>query len=292
MAQNGGEVKVRIVTVAFENIDGLLRLLNSLALHWKAPDTEVIIYDNGGCREASENWIRRASSSLPFQIEVIGSGKNLGFSAAVNRTSERPGSWTHLLLLNPDAWLSSDVTEKTLATLKTHNGIVGLRVFDDANQSTRQMSARRFPSLLTSLTGREGLITRIWPDNPWSRKYLATDLAPDAAASVDWVSGCALWVDRESWIQLRGFDESYFLYVEDVDLGRKAERLNIPVTYLPVIDVVHEPRGSSKKSPHKADFYHHMGMWIYHVKWAGLIGWLIGPFVFLGIWLRFVLRRL
>ncbi|MBS1984427.1 MAG: glycosyltransferase family 2 protein [Bdellovibrionales bacterium] len=281
----------RIVTVGYGDPEGIRALLDSLVQHLKAP-AEIVVHDNGGARAAVESW--REQKSLPFSIAVIGEGKNIGFSAAVNRATEFNSGheWTHLLCLNPDLQLLTDITPTTLDVLAAKSGIIGFRVFDDAARSSRQASARRFPSVLTSFTGREGWLTRLWPTNPWSRRYLATDLVADQESLVDWVSGCALWVAKSDWQKLRGFDESYFLYVEDVDLGRKAQQHKLPVRYLPVVDVVHHTRGTSKKSPWRADLYHHLGMWTYHVKWAGPLGFILGPFVFVGIWLRFLVRRL
>ncbi len=289
MAHRSDQIAVRIVTVGFGNSEGLVRLLNSLHDHWQG-DAELIVYDNGGSRETAENWVKNSKASH-LKVRVVGNAENLGFSVAVNRGAQVSGHWSHLFLINPDAWLASRVDSSILAKLAEHPGIIGLRVYDDVAKTRRQPSARYFPSWISSIANREGLLTRLWPTNPWTRRYLGADLDVESTHSVDWVSGCALWVDRSSWEKLRGFDESYFLYVEDVDLGRKAARAKIAVRYEPLVDVIHEPRGSSKKAPWKADLHHHMGMWIYHVKWSGPVGWFLGPLVFAGIWARYLLRR-
>lgn len=283
----------RIVVVAYGDPTDLLRLLESIETLWTEVPAEIVVWDNGGGRERIEAWIA-ARPHLPiFRYRVEGAGQNIGFGAAVNRAAELAGSpeWTHLILLNPDATIASRVVRPTIEGLARRPGIAGLRVYDDAAKTRRQASARFFPSYLTAVTGREGWLTKLWPSNPWSQKYLGAALDPNNESNVDWVSGCGLWVDRESWTKLKGFDESYFMYAEDVDLGRKAERTKIPVRYAPVIDIVHRGRGTAKAS-WRSDYYHHMSMWVYHVKWSGPWGMLVGPFVFIGIWLRFLVRRL
>lgn len=287
MAQDG--LLIRIITVGYGNPAGLRRLLDSLRQHLRVP-AEFVLHENGGSREAAERWAAEHPDA-PFPIRHCGDGKNIGFGAAVNRAAELEGPWTHLLLMNPDAELLSELGPAQAERLRRHRGICGLRVFDDRARTHRQASARRFPSFITSFTGRQGILTRLWPANPWSRRYLAQDIDAEAETKVDWVSGCALWASREDWRRLGGFDESYFMYAEDVDLGRKAARLGLPVTYVPCVDVLHEGRGSAR-SAWRSDYYHHMSMWVYHVRWSGPLGFAMGPFVFLGIWLRFLARRL
>src|SRR5690606_2115966 len=117
-------------------------------------------------------------------------------------------------------------------------------------------------------------------------------LDSDKTTRVDWVSGCALFADRKSWDRLEGFDERYFLYVEDVDLGRKAREASIPVTYFPKVDVVHAIRGSALKRPAFSDLQHHIGMFRYSLKWSGPMGKLAAPFIALAIVARYLSRRI
>ncbi len=291
MAENN---LVRVVTLLFHNEEKeVFCFLDSLKKHLLAP-AELVIWSNGGDFESVKKWIENQKNSLNFKIVLGGLGKNLGFAAGVNRAAElESGSdWNSLLLLNPDAVLSTDLNTEHLSQLIGLNAISGLRVFNDLKKTHRQSSARSFPHFLTALTGREGLLTRWLPNNSWSTKYLGTQLDADVIQKVDWVSGCALFMPRNLWQRLKGFDESYFFAVEDVDLGRKAQRAGIPIFYAPIIDVVHLIGTSSAKRPAKSDYYHHLGMWIYFLRWTGPLGFLFSPFVFLGIWARYLYRRL
>jgi len=145
---------------------------------------------------------------------------------------------------------------------------------------------------MTSFTNREGLLTKIWPQNPWSQKYLGKNISDNNISKIDWVSGCALFISQKNWITLEGFDERYFLYVEDVDLGRKAAHLRIPVYYAPLVDVVHESRSSAKQQSAWSDAQHHLGSLKYFIKWSSLGEKAMIPFVALGLLCRFTLRRL
>ncbi len=288
MAQELSESFLRIVCVGYKNPDQILELIHSIQKNVSAPH-ELLIWDNGACREELAPVIHKNNW---HNIKILGDGTNLGFAAAVNRSVENQGiPWTHLLLINPDAKLATPLTNEVMSRADKLNGIVGFQVFDDDEMKKRQPSARQFPSLITSIAGREGLLAKLWPNNPWTKKYLNSALSTSDIRQVDWVSGCALFSKRKDWEKLKGFDESYFLYVEDVDLGRKAQLLKIPVYFFPEVKIIHKARGSASKSAWRSDLYHHTGMWIYHIKWNGFWGLLTGPFVFCGIAARYLLRR-
>jgi N-acetylglucosaminyl-diphospho-decaprenol L-rhamnosyltransferase len=284
---------IRVIVVAYHQPEKILVLLDSLKKFCTTP-IEVVIHDNGGNQNTAQKWLSVQSTKL-FPIYTIGIGKNVGFGAAVNRAADfvTGQTYSHLLLLNPDLVLASALDESVFHTLKTFSGITGFRVFNDAQKIHRQASARRFPSWKTAISGREGLLTRLFPKNSWSKHYLGTELDGEETQPVDWVSGCALWCPQPDWQRLKGFDEQFFLYVEDVDLGRKAKQLGLPVQYAPIVDVIHEIGGTyDGRRSLKSDYFHHLGMWQYHIKWNGGLGLLVGPIVFAGILLRFLVRRL
>lgn len=285
-------MRLRIITpFYFSDTDEIKNLLASLQAQIKIP-AEIVLWNNGGDLEFAQVWVQ-ANAPLNFDLVIAGSGKNLGFACAVNRAAEVDSgkNWDALLCLNPDATLLSPIDENILGQLLALNGLAGLRVFNDAGRRVRQMNARSFPSWRSSISGREGLLTRYFPQNPWSKKYLGQNLDTTTIQRVDWVSGCALFCPRDLWQRLKGFDEAYFFAVEDVDLGRKAQKNKVPVFYAPLVDVAHEIGSSARKRPLKSDLYHHLGMWIYYIKWSSPLGFLLGPFVFLGIGARFLFRR-
>ncbi len=288
-------MSLQILVVAYRNGKQLENLARSLKVFLKCPAT-LWIWDNGEARDDVETLIPNFSDTQ-LKIRALGDAKNIGFSAAVNRGLENicKEIGEHdfsFLLINPDAELASELTDEIVEKWRAQKGIVGLRVFNDPAKSIRQASARSFPSFLTSIAGREGFLTRLFPRNSVSQKYLGSYLDANRESRVDWVSGCAFFCTHDIWKKIGGYDESYFLYVEDVDLGRKAKLRGIPVFYSPLVDVVHLIRGSSEKRFWKADYYHHLGMWIYFVKWSKSPAFLLGPLVFVGIWLRFIFRRL
>lgn len=284
-----------VITVGYHSAGHLEALLNSL-LQWSQVPLKILVWDNGASRAPVEAW--QAHTPLPegWSLQVLGTGKNLGFSTAINRCvetirQENSNRRQAFLVINPDAELASVLSAEVIQELSTEFSLRGLRVYNDAGKTVRQASARSFPNIWATLAGREGLLTRFFPRNRLSQKYLGTTLDANRPARVDWVSGCAYVTDTDTWQRLGGYDESYFLYVEDVDLGRRARQKKIEVWYDPRVDIVHLIRGSADQRFWKADYHHHWGMWLYYVKWANPLAFLCGPIVFVAIWLRFLLRR-
>ena len=97
----------------------------------------------------------------------------------------------------------------------------------------------------------------MWPANPFSRRYRRDDADPAAAAAVDWVSGAFFVARRDAWEQLGGFDESYFMYAEDMDLCWRAGRAGWGVAYVPDAVVTHLQGVSTARHPYRMALEHH-----------------------------------
>src|SRR6185436_2176323 len=107
-------------------------------------------------------------------------------------------------------------------------GAAMLAVFDDptvgaAGPCVRNVdgsvypSARREPGLVDA-TGH-AVFGFVWRGNPFTRRYRELDADPVVARDVDWASGAALWLRRAAVDAIGGWDEGYFMYLEDVDIG-------------------------------------------------------------------------
>ncbi len=281
---------LRIVTVVFKNYLDLPDFYKSLCEKIEIP-SELYIWDNSP--SSLYNQRPRLEGSIP--VRFLGNGENLGFGTGINNScfekavnlNRSPNSF---LILNPDTSLLDSISSEILKKWMSLGGIVGLGVFSDTEKKIRQASARSFPSVATGLTHRTGILTRIWPENPWSRKYLGQSLDPHEIQKVDWVSGCAIFSPAEIFKTLEGFDTHYFLYVEDVDLGQKSKALRLHVYFDPAVAVFHKGATSSKSSPLIADWYHHRGMLRYSWKWSGFWGRVFWPLKAAGILIRFFLR--
>ena len=83
-------------------------------------------------------------------------------------------------------------------------------------------------------------------ENKSVREYLCKDIDQTKTQEVDWAMGAALFMSRETYALLGGFDQRYFLYMEDEDLCLRAWKQNIPVIYYPEIALIHNHQKGSR----------------------------------------------
>jgi GT2 family glycosyltransferase len=198
---------------------------------------EILVVDNHSPPDPAASRLRRLEG-----VSLRRWRRNRGFARAVNEGCRLSrGGW--MLLLNPDVSLAPGFVEQALHLTERldreqpHVGIVGLGLRD--SDGARQLSSGPFPTLLSTLSGL------LWPRG--RRKY---GIPPgDRHSPVDWVTGCGLLVRRECWRQLGGFDPSFFLYYEDVDLCRRAREQGWQVLYEPALSLVHHHPLHTRKVP-------------------------------------------
>ena len=112
-------------------------------------------------------------------------------------------------------------------------------------------------ALLTLVRGAgHAALTRVWPSNPFSAAYHSQG-GNDAVREVGWLSGACLALPAPVWRELGGFDEGYFMFFEDVDLGARVARAGWRNVQVPAAIVVHEQGASWKARPERMIRAHH-----------------------------------
>lgn len=222
---------VAIVTVTYNSSGALEPFLASVRTS-ESPAVKVVVADNDS-RDADES--KRISES--YGAEFVAVGANLGYGGAVNAAVRTLGpDTTYILVSNPDVELGSGALRTLADRLDANPGAAaaGPRVLNA--DGTTYPSARRLPSLRTGVG--HALLTGIWPGNPWTRAYRADESNP-GERSVGWLSGSCVLLRRSAFDAVGGFDEGYFMYFEDVDLGFRLGRAGWSNLYVPSARVVH-----------------------------------------------------
>jgi GT2 family glycosyltransferase len=110
----------------------------------------------------------------------------------------------------------------------------------------------------------------IAPRNRFTRRYRQLDADPSRPRDVEWVSGAAMWMRRSAVESIGGWDEHYFMYLEDVDVCWRLRRLGWRVAYDPAGEVVHVQAVSTEHHPYRMIARHHRSAYRFADKtWRG-----------------------
>jgi GT2 family glycosyltransferase len=220
---------------------------------------EVIVIDAGTDGNGAD--LRRTDPS----IIVIDAPENPGFGAACNLGVRRAsGRW--ILFLNPDTEVPHDGLERAVAALQSDQGIgiVGPKLV--RADGSLDLSARRsFPTPANALYHFLRL-PKLLPGSRRFGAYNLTYLDPDVECDVDAVAGSFLLVRREVLEAVGLFDETYWMYGEDLDLCLRVREAGWRTRYVPSVQVTHLKGQSSRRRPLRCTYEFYRAMMIFHWK--------------------------
>lgn len=213
---------------------------NVVRVQTESPEANVVVVDNLSTQEERER-IRGLSARQGWTL--IEARSNSGFGAGVNAGVQHAlaAGATDLLLLNPDAWIPRPAL---------------LRLAEAVEPNRRSMAA---PVILTSSgkTWFDG--NDLYLADGRMRRHASRMQHPGAGVQA-WLTGACLWITRETWEATGEFDESYFLYWEDVDYSARAARADCELIVVPDAIAVHDEGGtqsSGGRSEAKSNIYYY-----------------------------------
>lgn len=248
-----------VVTVTYNSSKHLLGFLDSVRSSENA-GLAVVVADN---RSADLEEVREITSD--FGSRLIEMDRNRGYGGAINAAvSALPADIQYVLVSNPDVTLHPGATSAMLDVIASDPqvGAVGPRVLN--SDGTTYPSGRQLPSLRTGVG--HALFERVWPGNPWTRAYRAGRDGGHSSRSVGWLSGSCLLLRRSAFDQVQGFDEGFFMYFEDVDLGYRLGKAGWKNVYTPSATVVHSGAHSTSAESDKMLRAHHDSAYRYLEK--------------------------
>jgi GT2 family glycosyltransferase len=262
---------VSVIIVTYNGRDDVRRCLTSVHDHAGDLALEVIAVDNA----SSDGTPDMIAAEFPH-VRLVRRGTNAGFAAGVNE-GIRQARGRAFFILNPDARIQGNLLPVMLAYLDAHPdiGLLAPKLVDE--DGTLQLSCRSFPDYGTALFNRYSLLTRLFPSNRRSSRYLMTAFDHRAIADVDWASGACWLLPRSTVDEVGPLDETYFWSIEDVDYCQRMHRAGLRVVYYPDATVVHRIGGSSSSAPLRAVVARHRGMWRYYTKYLRPRGVLTRP---------------
>jgi len=226
---------------------------------------EIIIADNGNPPEAVA--MLDAFAARHARVRLLRGQGNIGFAAACNRAAAQSQS-DMLAFINPDVILQADAILRLADALRAAPppAIVGGDLRNEAGRPERGSRRDRL-TLWRAFTSFSGL-SRLERAAPMLRDFNRhSDPLPSQPVAVGAISGALLVIRREDFARLGGFDEGYFVHVEDLDLCRRAELAGWPVLFAPGPHGVHL-RSTSEAEANTIARYKAEGMARYFKKFA------------------------
>jgi N-acetylglucosaminyl-diphospho-decaprenol L-rhamnosyltransferase len=201
---------------------------------------KVVVVDNASTDDSIHTV---PDSDLP--VKVVRNAANRGFAAA-NNQGARLGNADLILFLNPDARVAPGTLARSVAFMADpHNaqvGICGGQML--AEDGTPRASCSRFPTLMMLIAKMTGF-AHLFPDRVPTQRIRPDEMRESGI--VDQVIGAFFMVRRDVFEALGGFDERFFLYMEEVDFAYRARHAGYLSYFLANVPVYHEQGASSSQ---------------------------------------------
>lgn len=220
-------------------------------------DFEYILVDNNKNKERRE----KIKKEFP-EIKILENPKNYGYARGING-GLKTAQGEFVLALNPDILIFEKTIDAMVAYMKKHPevAVLGPKLLN--GDQTLQYSCRRYPQFWTMIFRRGPFKNLV---KKQMKMYEMHDIDHNKIQEVDWLCGGFLLTRKEVFEKIGYMDESYFLYFDDVDFCRRAQKVG-RVVYYPEVSAVHSASYASKKRI--IPFLIHMqSMFYYYLKIA------------------------
>jgi hypothetical protein len=227
---------------------------------------EVLVVDN-----ASTDGSRKMVKAKYPAVKLLENPENTGFAAANNKALRMAGG-KYVILLNNDTELKNNAFKLMVDFMDQHAGvgILTCKLFEADGRI--QKNCRSFPvTPFDTFFARASLFSRLFPNNPISRKNLVSDWDYNSRREVDWVSGAAMLINKRVIDQIGGLDELYYMYWEDTDYCKRARDKGWKIMFLPAAEIIHYTgSGGTKQSTLfnvlKMIYHKHRSAYLYFLK--------------------------
>lgn len=227
--QNRPQPELSIIIISFNTRQVTLNCLNSIynSLLNSELIFEVIVIDNAsqdGSVQAVEDLQKRYSN-----LVLVENKENIGFGRANNQAAHLANG-KYLFFLNSDTLVLDNAVEMLLHFYKqneSHIHFLGGKLLN--KDHTPQPSTGPFynPFVVFGALFLKG--------DYWG----LTRYSPDQPKKVDWVSGACILTTKELFSKLKGFDEDIFMYMEEIDLLYRAQKIGLTTYFYPEARFIH-----------------------------------------------------
>lgn len=204
-------------------------------------DAEIIVIDNN----SSDDSCLMMKTQFP-EVKLIQNQENFGFPKG-NNIGVKQADGKYICILNPDTVVAEDTFTKILAFAegKQNLGIIGCKLIDGTGDFLPE-SKRGIPSPWVAFTKIFGLY-KVFPKWNLFNQYYAQHLNENQTGKVEILVGAFMFLEKDLYQKLNGFDENCFMYADDIDLSYRALLLKKSNYYFHETTVLHYKGESTVK---------------------------------------------
>ncbi|WP_157687581.1 glycosyltransferase family 2 protein [Pedobacter psychrophilus] len=234
-------MKLSIIIVSYNVRDLLQQALDSLIDAAVNIDYELFVVDNN----SKDATVEMVKEKYP-EVKLIINQKNVGFSVANNQAIAQ-SSGEYILAINPDTITSADTLKKALEfmDITPNAGGLGVRMINAQGKYLSE-SKRGLPTPWVSLCKFSGLHL-LFPKSKMFDKYYMGWINEYETAEIDILAGAFMLLRKQALTKTGYFDESFFMYGEDVDLSYRLKLAGYKNYYFPETYIIHFKGQSTRK---------------------------------------------
>ena len=242
---------------------------------------EIFVVDNAST-DGSREWLEEKFPEVKFTWNR----HNPGFAKANNQALEQ-ASGEYILFLNPDTILPEDCFQQCIHYFNYHPeaGALGVCMIDGSGKFLKE-SKRGFPTPMAAFYKLTGL-SALFPRSPVFSRYHMGHLDPADNHETDVLAGAFMMVRKKVLDITGGFDESFFMYGEDIDLSYRIQQAGYKNIYLAKCPILHFKGESTRKGTLNYVRLFYGAMAIFARKhYGGMSAGIFSFFIHLAIWVR------
>jgi len=236
---------ISVIIINWNAGSQIYRCIESVLQTDSSIDKQIVVVDNGSI-DGSDLIVE----AIP-EVSLIRTGHNMGFAKACNIGASY-ATGDYLLFLNPDTYLMNGALSTSVGFLKDdinkRFGVCGVQLINEQGHVAR--SCVHFPTLKSFTAVSIGL-NQLFP----RLGYHMTGWDHKTTIEVDHVIGAFYLVRRSVFEALAGFDERFFVYLEDLDFSYRARKLGWSIIYLAGVQTFHAGGGTSDQVKDKRLYY-------------------------------------
>jgi GT2 family glycosyltransferase len=241
------------VVVNFETGPLLVECIGSVLADISAGPVELVVVDN----RSRDDSLAVLFATHPG-VRVVRAPGNVGYARAANLGAASTKA-PIVAVMNADTVLEPGTAGALVARLERESRLAACGPRIHNLDGSDYPGARTLPSIPIAIG--HGLLGLWWPRNPFTVRYRQLDADPSVPRLVDWVSGAAIWMRRRALDDVGGWDERYFMYLEDTDLCWRLRTSGWEIAYEPAGVVVHVQGASASRRPYRMLLEHHRSAW-------------------------------